>query len=185
MLVCTYLLFYFIFQLNSYKSLEGGSVADAMVDFSGGCSEVSLVWVKELWSEPDNDICFQRYELNDKSRWMEIYQAMQIGWEGKPRSLISCHLKPDPEVLEAKTSTGLVRGHAYSVTKVVRARVDTGNRKGEFPLVRVRNPWGEKVRVTLITFLSIAENPLKTSFILGVEGHLVRRLSCLAIRSGR
>ena len=92
--------------------------------------------------------CFQRYELNDKSRWMEIYQAMQNGWEGKPRSLISCHLKPDPEVLEAKTSTGLVRGHAYSVTKVVRAKVDTGNRKGEFPLVRVRNPWGEKVRVT-------------------------------------
>jgi len=109
---------------GSYKSLEGGSVADAMVDFSGGCSE--------------------RYELNDKSRWMEIYQAMQNGWEGKPRSLISCHLKPDPEVLEAKTSTGLVRGHAYSVTKVVRAKVDTGNRKGEFPLVRVRNPWGEK-----------------------------------------
>ena len=92
--------------------------------------------------------CFQRYELNDKSRWMEIYQAMQNGWEGKPRSLISCHLKPDPEVLEAKTSTGLVRGHAYSVTKVVRAKVDTGNRKGEFPLVRVRNPWGEKVTVT-------------------------------------
>ena len=98
--------------------------------------------------------CFQRYELNDKSRWMEIYQAMQNGWEGKPRSLISCHLKPDPEVLEAKTSTGLVRGHAYSVTKVVRAKVDTGNRKGEFPLVRVRNPWGEKVRVTCTNSIS-------------------------------
>ena len=26
---------------GSYKSLEGGSTADAMVDFSGGCSEVS------------------------------------------------------------------------------------------------------------------------------------------------
>jgi len=108
---------------GSYKSLEGGSTADAMVDFSGGCSE--------------------RYELDDQSRWMEIYQVMYRAWQ-KQSSLMSCHLLPDPHVYEARTETGLVRGHAYSVTKVLRAKVDTGNKKGEFPLVRIRNPWGEK-----------------------------------------
>merc|ERR1719391_609070 len=108
---------------GSYKSLEGGSTADAMVDFSGGCSE--------------------RYQLDDQSRWMEIYQLMYRAWQ-KQTSLMSCHLLPDPDIYEARTETGLIKGHAYSVTKVVRAKVDTGNKQGEFPLVRIRNPWGEK-----------------------------------------
>ena len=88
----------------------------------------------------------QRYELMDKSKWMEIYEIMLKGWQ-KQKSLMSCHLLPDPEVYEAKTETGLIKGHAYSVTKVLRAKVDTGNKQGEFPLVRVRNPWGEKVNM--------------------------------------
>ena len=33
-------------------------------------------------------------------------------------SMLSCSLNPDPRVLEAKTNSGLVRGHAYSITKV-------------------------------------------------------------------
>lgn len=53
-------------------------------------------------------------------------------------------LDPDPHVFEAKTPSGLVRGHAYSVTKVVLAKIDTGNKRGVFPLVRVRNPWGNE-----------------------------------------
>ena len=28
------------------------------------------------------------------------------------------------------------------VSKVVRAEIDTGRKKGLFPLVRIRNPWG-------------------------------------------
>ena len=47
-------------------------------------------------------------------------------------------------MFEAKTSSGLVRGHAYSVTQVVLAQIDTGNKRGLFPLVRVRNPWGNE-----------------------------------------
>ena len=76
---------------------------------------------------------------------MEIYEIMLKGWK-KQKSLMSCHLLPDPDIYEAKTETGLIKGHAYSVTKVLRAKVDTGNKKGDFPLVRVRNPWGEKVK---------------------------------------
>ena len=38
-----------------------------------------------------------------------------------------------------------MKGHAYSVTKVVLANIDTGNKRGLFPLVRVRNPWGNEI----------------------------------------
>ena len=40
---------------------------------------------------------------------------------------------------EAKTSVGLVRGHAYSVTKVVKAKIETPRISGEMPLIRVRH----------------------------------------------
>ena len=33
-------------------------------------------------------------------------------------SMLSCSLSPEPGVVEAKTKAGLVRGHAYSITKV-------------------------------------------------------------------
>ena len=29
------------------------------------------------------------------------------------------------------------------MTKVVKAQVDTGSKRGLFPLVRIRNPWGD------------------------------------------
>ena len=48
------------------------------------------------------------------------------------------------EILQAKTSVGLIRGHAYSITKVCKAKIDTGFRKKEYPLVRIRNPWGNE-----------------------------------------
>ena len=42
--------------------------------------------------------------------------------------------------IEAKLETGLVKGHAYSVTGATRVSV-----KGkEVRLVRIRNPWGQK-----------------------------------------
>ncbi len=44
-------------------------------------------------------------------------------------SMLACSVKPDPQVFEAKTSSGLVRGHAYSLTKVVKAKVDTGRKQ--------------------------------------------------------
>ena len=106
---------------GSYGALKGGSTAEAMVDFTGGCSE--------------------SYDLDDQSKWMAIYQIMYKG--SKMNSMMACHLLPDPNILEAKTNMGLIRGHAYSVTKVVKALVDTGNKSGAMPLVRVRNPWGD------------------------------------------
>ena len=89
---------------GSYKALEGGTTAEAMVDFTGGCSE--------------------NYKLNDRNQWINIYEALLKGW--RKNSLMSCHLLEDPETKEAKTKMGLIRGHAYSITKVLKAKVDTG-----------------------------------------------------------
>ena len=53
-------------------------------------------------------------------------------------------LQPDPNVLEAELSNGLIRGHAYSITKVCLADIETPRVSGQIPMVRVRNPWGNE-----------------------------------------
>jgi calpain, invertebrate len=103
---------------GSYSALRGGTTCEAMVDFSGGCSE--------------------QYDLNSKKN--DVYDIMMKGYARS--SMMACSVEPDRFVFEAKTKSGLVRGHAYSLTKVVKANIDTGRKKGTFPLVRIRNPWG-------------------------------------------
>lgn len=105
---------------GSYESLKGGTTLEGMVDFTGGCSEM--------------------YELKKPPR--DLFTILLKAFDRC--SLMGCSLEPDPHVLEAKTSKGLVRGHAYSVTKVVKARIQTPKVSGEMPLVRVRNPWGNE-----------------------------------------
>ncbi|KAK9722062.1 Calpain family cysteine protease [Popillia japonica] len=57
---------------------------------------------------------------------------------------MGCSLEPDPNVLEAETSEGLIRGHAYSVTRVKYVDIQTPNTSGKIPLLRIRNPWGNE-----------------------------------------
>lgn len=52
--------------------------------------------------------------------------------------------QPDPNVLEAETPQGLIRGHAYSITRVKYVDISTPNQTGKIPLVRLRNPWGNE-----------------------------------------
>lgn len=104
---------------GTYENLKGGTSCEAMVDFSGGCSEI--------------------YELQEKAP-QGLYHVMLKAHQRK--SLNGCSIKPDPEVFEAKTDSGLIRGHAYSVTKVLKAKIETERVSGVIPLVRVRNPWG-------------------------------------------
>lgn len=106
---------------GSYEALKGGSTCEAMVDFTGGCSEV--------------------YDLSLASKVPEdLFTIMQKGYQRN--SLNGCSIKPDPDIFEAKTAVGLVKGHAYTISKVVKAKIETSRVKGKIPLVRVRNPWG-------------------------------------------
>ncbi|XP_063232278.1 calpain-A-like isoform X9 [Bacillus rossius redtenbacheri] len=105
---------------GSYEALKGGSTCEAMEDFTGGVSEMY-----EMAEAPPN-----------------LYKIMLKAYERS--SLMACSIEPDPNVVEAQTPEGLVKGHAYSVTKVHFVDIVTPNRSGKIPLIRLRNPWGNE-----------------------------------------
>ncbi|XP_046433846.1 calpain-B-like isoform X9 [Neodiprion fabricii] len=105
---------------GSYEALKGGTTCEAMEDFTGGVTELY-----EMNETPPNlfNILLKAYERN---------------------SLMGCSLEPDPNVLEAETPEGLIRGHAYSITRVKYVDIMTPNQVGKIPLLRLRNPWGNE-----------------------------------------
>nr|XP_042907830.1 calpain-A isoform X5 [Parasteatoda tepidariorum] len=105
---------------GSYEALKGGTACEAMEDFTGGVTEVY-----ELSKAPPN---FYKILHKAFDRW----------------SLLSCSIEPDPNIVEAEMPNGLIRGHAYSITKVKLVEVQTSRIKGKIPLLRVRNPWGNE-----------------------------------------
>ncbi|XP_031330436.1 calpain-A-like isoform X3 [Photinus pyralis] len=106
---------------GSYEALKGGSTCEAMEDFTGGVTEMY-----EMKSSPPN-------------LFKIILKAYERG------SLMGCSLEPDPHVLEAETPEGLIRGHAYSITRVKYVDIRTPNTVGKIPLLRLRNPWGNEI----------------------------------------
>uniref|UniRef100_A0AC34QKD3 Calpain catalytic domain-containing protein n=1 Tax=Panagrolaimus sp. JU765 TaxID=591449 RepID=A0AC34QKD3_9BILA len=102
---------------GSYEALKGGSISEAMEDFTGGL--VEYFDVKKV----------------PKEHLLAIFvRGFQMG------SLFGCSIDADPASFEAKTSTGLVRGHAYSVTGLQTVH----GPYGETVLLRIRNPWGNE-----------------------------------------
>merc|ERR1719187_1051068 len=86
---------------GSYESLSGGTTCEAMVDFTGGCTEM--------------------YDLAKPPR--DLFTIMLKAFQRC--SLKGCSMEPNPNVYEARTDVGLIRGHAYSITKVVKAYIET------------------------------------------------------------
>lgn len=80
---------------GSYEALKGGTTCEAMEDFTGGVSE----WY-DLKESPEN-----------------LFTILQKAAERS--SMMGCSIEADPNVLEAETPQGLIRGHAYSITKVL------------------------------------------------------------------
>uniref|UniRef100_A0A3Q3XHF0 Calpain-3 n=1 Tax=Mola mola TaxID=94237 RepID=A0A3Q3XHF0_MOLML len=102
---------------GSYEALKGGNTTEAMEDFTGGVTEF--------------------YEMKEAPK--ELYKIMKKALERG--SLMGCSIDSlVPARFETRTLTGLVKGHAYSVTAVeeVKLHKDTKVR-----LVRLRNPWGQ------------------------------------------
>lgn len=104
--------------LNHSHLLLGGTTCEAMEDFTGGVTE----WY-DIKEAPPN-----------------LFSIMMKAAERG--SMMGCSLEPDPHVLEAETREGLIRGHAYSITKVCLMDISTPNRQGKLPMIRMRNPWG-------------------------------------------
>jgi len=105
---------------GSYEALKGGTTCEAMEDFTGGVTEM--------------------YELNQAPP--NLYKIMLKAYERS--SLMGCSIEPDPNVLEAQTPEGLIKGHAYSITKVKYVDIQTPRSSGKIPLIRIRNPWGNE-----------------------------------------
>ncbi|XP_015594767.1 calpain-A isoform X3 [Cephus cinctus] len=105
---------------GSYEALKGGTTCEAMEDFTGGVTEMY-----RMDETPPNlfSILLKAYERS---------------------SLMGCSLDPDPNILEAETPQGLIRGHAYSITRVKYVDIATPNQVGKIPLLRLRNPWGNE-----------------------------------------
>lgn len=105
---------------GSYEALKGGTTCEAMEDFTGGVTEMY-----ELSEAPPNlfSILMKAYDRN---------------------SMIACSIEPDPNEVEAHTRDGLIKGHAYSVTKVALMDIHTPNMSGKIPMLRLRNPWGNE-----------------------------------------
>lgn len=105
---------------GSYEALKGGTTCEAMEDFTGGVTEM--------------------YELNEAPS--NLFHILEKGFERN--SMMGCSIEPDPNVTEAETPQGLIRGHAYSITKACYVDIVTPNTTGKIPLLRLRNPWGNE-----------------------------------------
>ncbi|KAM8878694.1 calpain-9 [Spinachia spinachia] len=101
---------------GSYESLKGGSTMEAMEDFTGGVGENY-----ETRNSPENLFSIMK-------------KALDRG------SMMGCSIDITSSAeSEAKTTTGLVKGHAYSITGLEEVSV----RGKTVQLIRVRNPWGQ------------------------------------------
>ncbi|XP_074909990.1 calpain-6 isoform X1 [Buteo buteo] len=118
---------------GSYESLDGGSAADAIVDFTGAVAE-SIDLVQGKYGE----IISEQIKLFE-----DLLKVHKRG------GLISCYITASSgSTNEMETEMGLVIGHAYSVTAVRKLRL--GERlmfsfKAEkLFMIRLRNPWGKR-----------------------------------------
>uniref|UniRef100_A0A673G6J2 Calpain-9-like n=1 Tax=Sinocyclocheilus rhinocerous TaxID=307959 RepID=A0A673G6J2_9TELE len=101
---------------GSYESLKGGSTMEAMEDFTGGVGEMY-----ETKNAPTN-------------LFLILKKAVERG------SMLGCSIDITSSAeSEAQTTTGLVKGHAYSITGVE----EVNYRGSKVQLIRVRNPWGQ------------------------------------------
>ncbi|XP_059138837.1 calpain-A-like isoform X2 [Physella acuta] len=104
---------------GSYENLDGGKLQDAMVDLTGGISEVIDIQKKR-------EISPELYNL--------LYTSFQM------KSMMgACIFKPENSAPnEIEKNNGLFMGHAYSITGF--KQIPTG--RGTVNLLRLRNPWG-------------------------------------------
>ncbi|NWU89840.1 CAN5 protein, partial [Upupa epops] len=118
---------------GSYEALDGGSAADAIVDFTGAVAE-SIDLVQGSYGEV----------ISEQMKLFE--ELLKVHRRG---GLISCYIAAsDGRSSEAETEMGLVIGHAYSVTAVRKLRLGerlTFSFKAEkLFMIRLRNPWGKR-----------------------------------------
>jgi calpain len=107
---------------GSYEFLRGGNTSEAQEDFTGGVAEIFYL---------KNNIPSNFYRILEKSF--------------EKNSLICCSMDAKEDEVEELTPQGLVKGHAYSITKIKFANIKMPKSSGKIELIRLRNPWGNEV----------------------------------------
>ncbi|XP_074649674.1 calpain-B-like isoform X2 [Tubulanus polymorphus] len=104
---------------GSYADLDGGLIQDALIDFTGGISEVISLF-------------------DPSARPPELFDIMQATFG--MNTMMGCSINKTTKVSgEQSLPQGLFAGHAYSITAVAKIRDKYGKLHD---LVRLRNPWG-------------------------------------------
>ncbi|XP_058129991.1 calpain-A-like [Anopheles ziemanni] len=103
---------------GSYQALIGGSASEAMEDFTGGLTEA--------------------YDMKEVPK--NLFEMIGKGCQSY--AMFSCSIPAPPREMEITTAQGLVKGHAYSITKAQAVDIETPRVKGKIQLLRLRNPWG-------------------------------------------
>eukprot|EP00163_Fabomonas_tropica_P007978 TRINITY_DN175_c0_g3_i1.p1 TRINITY_DN175_c0_g3~~TRINITY_DN175_c0_g3_i1.p1 ORF type:complete len:872 (-),score=214.61 TRINITY_DN175_c0_g3_i1:462-3077(-) len=104
---------------GNYQILEGGSVAQGLVDLTGGASEkITLA-----------DDIVQR-AIKSGALWKRLKRYDASGF------LMGCAFQAAGGPAEADTGMGILQNHAYGIMDVVEAGPDRAK------LLRIRNPWG-------------------------------------------
>ena len=147
---------YFCRLHGSYEALDGGNLSDALVDFTGGVSELI-----SLESETGVKL------FEDDHKRSELFSRLSD--EISEHSLVCCAIRAARGEEQQRTEWGLVKGHAYGVTGVRRVSLSESGLSGsvfdikivifiiillsglvsrikgrdKVCLVRLRNPWGQ------------------------------------------
>ncbi|XP_063169492.1 calpain-6 [Candoia aspera] len=118
---------------GSYEALDGGSTAEAIVDFTGAVAEsINL-------ADGNYD-----HSIIEQVKLFEVLLKVH-----KRGGLISCYIMPSSSHdFEVQTDKGLVKGHSYSVTSILRMSLGQKHlcsvKSDKLFMIRLRNPWGNK-----------------------------------------
>lgn len=118
-----------------YEYLDGGNLSEALQDFSGGiCETIKL-----------NDDCSDK----DKNKYDNFYETIKKAFDRKSLMACAINVRSNSE-MEQKLACGLVKGHAYGITKVESITVKGNSLFSFLPIgreklymIRLRNPWGK------------------------------------------
>ncbi|XP_077778353.1 calpain-6 [Podarcis muralis] len=117
---------------GSYEALDGGNTAEAIVDFTGAVAE-SIDMIDGHYS----------HDIIERAKLFEDLLKVQ-----RRDGLISCYIMPlSSDEFEGQTEMGLVKGHAYSVTEILKMPLEEKclpwQKTKKLFMIRLRNPWGK------------------------------------------
>lgn len=115
-----------------YEHLDGGNLSEALQDFTGGICE---------------SIQIDPRDHNDAEKFEHLFEVMKKAYERSSLMACAINIKSRRE-MEQKLSCGLVKGHAYGITKIQSMAIK-GNSffsfltaKEKLQMIRLKNPWG-------------------------------------------